>query len=134
MEFSPSVASTVEGIVKYVDRGDPANYDFRKEDLIQDSAWHDMDLSGIVPEAGANHLVHISVTIQATVAENYLILQKKGNVNFPAVGRTRTQVADIMLDESDIFVMMDADRKIEYQASTGNWSRIDVAVRGWLES
>ena len=32
-----------------VNRGDPDAYDFTLGDFIRDSAWHDLDLSAIIP-------------------------------------------------------------------------------------
>ncbi|GAH45435.1 unnamed protein product, partial [marine sediment metagenome] len=48
--WGPILSTDIGKAPVFVDRGDPAAYDYAKEDLTIDGAWHDMDLSGIVSE------------------------------------------------------------------------------------
>ncbi|GAH71411.1 unnamed protein product, partial [marine sediment metagenome] len=48
--WGPILSTDIGRPTGFVDRGDPAAYDYAKEDLTIDGAWHDMDLSGIVSE------------------------------------------------------------------------------------
>lgn len=119
-------------MAKYVDRGDPAAFDFTLVDIIQDDSWHDLDLSGVVAPAGASHLVHLIVGVKGTKADNYLYFREKGNVNEVNIICVRTQAANVASDE-DCIVMMDATRKIQYKAAVDDWTAILIAVRGWVE-
>jgi len=48
--WGPILSSDIGKPPGFEDRGDPAVYDYDKNDLTKDGAWHDLDLSGIVPE------------------------------------------------------------------------------------
>lgn len=132
--YSPSVASLITEVIvgKYVDRGDPVDDDFTLIDIIADDAWHDLDLSGIVAPAGANHLVHLVVIIKATKSDNRLIFREKGNINAVNSLLIRTQAANIFADK-DAFTLLDSSRVIEYKASPNEWVSMSIAVRGWVE-
>jgi len=112
----------------YVDRGDPLEHDFTKEDLITDLQWHDLDLSNIIPE-GTN-LVHMRVRINASELGG-LQFRKKGNINNLNVTVMKIQVSNVFYYE-DFFVSCDYDRKIQYLASNITWTNIDILVRGWF--
>jgi len=116
--------------MKYVDRGDPVTFDFSNPNFIFDSAWHSLDLSGIVPPAGANQLVHISLTL-VTSATAYWYIRETGNVN--NINRLSLQPISAGNWELSGWVMMDAVRKIDYYLA---WTGITVArlsIRGWME-
>lgn len=135
MEYSPSVATQLlEAIMaKYVDRGDPVAVDFTLVDIILDGTWRDLDLSGIVAPAAANHLVHIGVGAKATKANNCIRFRKNGNVNDANIVAQFTQTANVS-DNEDFLVMMDTDRKIEYNGDTDDWGALTIVVRGWIET
>lgn len=118
----------------YVDRGDPATFDFTQADLILDMAPHDLDLSAIVPPAGANQLVHLMVRGNAAVITSpfppMLLIRKKGNANWMNVTGFGTQVSNLYAAAGDVWVMLDANRVIEYR---GNVDIVDIVVRGWME-
>lgn len=133
MEFSPSKGIQVEEEgMKYVDRGDPADYDFILTDLVKDDAWHDLDLSGIVSPAGAGHLIHLFLAVKATKGDNTLCLREVGNVNEVNQVCSRTQSANIA-NNDDCLVLADVDRKIQYKATENDWTGILISVRGWFE-
>lgn len=110
------------------DRGDPAAYDFTTVDFTTNGAWHDLDLSGVVP-AGAK-----TVCLGMHIADNIpgvdFYLRKNGNAN--AVNQTWMEilVANAYV-HADAIVQIDTDRKIEYWASNTTWSAIFLTVKGW---
>lgn len=112
----------------FVDRGDPAIEDFNSGDITDDDAWHDMDLSGIVP-AGAK-AVAISVSMLAVQTGLAFYLRRKGNANAFNVAVGYTQVA-YLAKGLDLVVPLDGDRFIQYNAANGNWLVLDVTVKGW---
>jgi len=112
----------------YVDRGDPAAYDYAKEDLDLDGAWHDLDLSALVP-AGAK-AVFIMGHIEGTAVDWGIIFRKKGNTNEVNHGGMETLRAGVERHRSST-VSLDADRVIQYKADNQSWTTLDLSVRGW---
>jgi len=112
----------------YVDRGDPSSYDYAKEDLTIDGAWHDMDLSGIVP-AGAK-AVFIIGHLQGNGADWTIMFRKKGNVNEVNHGGMETLRANVERHRSSI-IALDTNRVIQYKVDNQAWTTLDLAVRGW---
>lgn len=112
----------------FVDRGDPATYDWAKEDLILDGAWHDLDLTSIIP-AGAK-AAFIVGHVKGAGAEWGIIFRKKGNTNETNHGGMQTLRANITRHRSSI-VAMDSNRVIQYKADNEAWTDLDLAVRAW---
>lgn len=129
---SKAIQVTETTMGKYVDRGDPAAHDFTLVDIVQDNAWHDLNLSAIVALAGADHLVHLIVGVKATKSDNFLYFREKGNVNEINIVCVRTQSANVASDE-DCLVLMDTTRTIQYKATADDWTGILISVRGWIE-
>lgn len=131
--FSVDSSGRLEVVVatahKYVDRGDPAAWDKTTGDLIIDSAWHDIDFSGIITDPNAV-AVHVRVQITDDTIGRTALLRKNGNVNAVNELVCRTQAANISR-EADGFVSLDADLKVEYNITTGVDSAA-IVVRGWL--
>ena len=113
----------------FVNRGDPNANDFTHATMTADDAWHDMDLSAIVP-AGAKS-VYLKLTVVATTTQRYVIFRKNGNSNEYAAPTVRTQVANAVNDASFI-VALDANRRVEYKCSNVAWTGIYVLVLGWF--
>jgi hypothetical protein len=120
---------------RLVDRGDPVTFDFGSEaglgGLVADGAWHDLDLSPIVP-AGASH-VQLAVTIQATTAIGApgLWLRKNGNTGGYNVAALRVQTANQSIDGRHL-LLCDAGRVIEYFLTDTSWSGVTITVCGWI--
>jgi len=112
----------------YVDRGDPATQDYAAGDLTKDGAWHDLDLSAIVP-AGAKAVL-FSARLRNTGTTKWLQLRKNGNANSWNVAIALTQVAVLYYD-ADLVVPVDTDRKINYATSSTGWIDIRLTVKGW---
>lgn len=117
------------GAITYVDRGDPENYDFTKEDLTLDLIWHDLNLSNIVPVGTS--LVHLRVKL-ATPSLAGLQFRKKGNTNLINAAVMKVQVANVYYYE-DFLVACDSNRIIQYLASDVSWTTLDIIIRGWFE-
>ena len=112
----------------YIDRGDPLDYDFTKDDFIADAQWHDLDLSSIVPEGAT--LIHIRVRLSCFDLAG-LQFRKKGNTNIINTAIMKIQVANIFYYE-DFLVACDSSRKIQYLSSNVTWNNLDLTIRGWF--
>jgi hypothetical protein len=133
MRFSQSTSKTYEeDEMRYVDRGDPAGWDKEIGDFIVGTTWRDMDLSAICPIEAANHLVHLRIYFETSSASNHVYqVRKKGNVNvINTDGIAITGIYDLIRDRS-VWVMLDADRKIQYRVAGSTFTAINLTVRGW---
>lgn len=117
----------IQGI--YIRRGDPAAWDKTIADFTRNGAWHDWDLSAIVP-ANAKGVILIT-RVSATVVNNSLQFRQNGNANAIVRSRNQTQVANVPLWDNPT-VNLDANRIIEYNATAGNWTNLDAAVCAWI--
>ena len=117
------------GRADYVDRGDPAAYDFTKNDFTTDGTWQDLDLSTIVP-AGAK-AVHVLVVQSDDAAFSTFYMREKGNSNTYNKDALVTQVANVSIAAS-FLVTCDADRTVQYQAANLSWTALSMVVRGWI--
>jgi len=112
----------------FVDRGDPAAADFLKGDLTLDGAWHDLDLSGIVPSNAK--AVALYVALFATDVNQNIWFRTNGNVNTYNVSRAFTQTS-LIWSTGDFIVPLDEARKIEYMSVNPTWISISITVKGW---
>ncbi|MBA7613778.1 hypothetical protein ES703_21034 [subsurface metagenome] len=112
----------------YYDRGDPATYDKAKEDLTIDGAWHDWDLSAIVP-AGAKAVLLIG-HVEGAGTDWSIWFRKNGNTNEINHGEMETLRANVERCRM-IIVACDDNRVIEYKADNVAWVTLNLAVRGW---
>ena len=111
----------------FVDRGDPAAHDFSS--FTTDGAWHDLDLSSILPAGTFAVLLYVKILDDA--AGSYFAVRKNGNSNEINTGIARTQVANI-INEAQMTVFVDSGRIVEYKASNLTFTSIDVSVLGWF--
>lgn len=112
----------------FTDRGDPAAADWTKDTLTADGAFHDLDLSSIVP-AGAKAVL-ISITVKDDAAGSRVLLRKNGNSNSWNVGVATTQVANLRHFE-DVVIPCDTNRVIEYELTNTVWTEIYFLIKGW---
>lgn len=113
--------------VVYVDRGDPAAFDFDKDDFTVVQTWTDLDLSSIVP--AGTIAVALFIAAYWSGANPWILFRKKGNVNEINMSGLQTQLAYISMF-SDLIVSVDENRKIQYW-SYGPPTSCSVAVKGW---
>lgn len=112
----------------FVDRGDPAAYDWTKAALTTDDDWHDLDCSLIVP-AGVKAILFRTL-ISCGVYGSNLDLRKKGNTNVYNAGSSSVQT-DNTWSKADMIIACDINRKVEYKASDEVWGDILILIAGW---
>lgn len=108
-----------------------SGYDFSDTTLTIDGAFHDLDLSSIVPLGAKAVLLHIQLRHTAPAVGLYVAFRKNGETNAYDSMYCYPQVANL-----DIFfniaVSCDTNRVIEYYViNTATWSVITVTVKGW---
>jgi len=126
--WGPILSTDIGRPTGFVDRGDPAAYDYAKEDLTIDGAWHDLDLSGIVSEFAK--AVFIIGHLEGPAVDWAIMFRKKGNVNEIVHGGMETLRAGVERHRSSI-VALDDNRIIEYKVDNQAWTTLDLAVKGW---
>ncbi|MCK5616901.1 hypothetical protein KAR91_84345 [Candidatus Pacearchaeota archaeon] len=112
----------------FVDRGDPAAADFAIGDLTKDGAYHDLDLSGIVP-AGAKS-VSLSVIGVNAFVNKFASFRTDGNANEFNISLLAVTVA-LVLNAGDIVVPVTGTHIIEYNLTAGGWVFFAITVKGW---
>lgn len=136
-QYSPSpaaegVATVAEGrkylCTSFVDRGDPASWDFSTGDFITDGAWHELDLSAIVPAGAKAVSLRLKVTDELTVIGAKF--RKAGNSNSLNIFDIITGVSNYAIVEHGC-VALDENRKVEYNFFNTTWTEIYVIVKGW---
>lgn len=112
----------------FVDRGDPAAYDYTLTNFTQDNAYHDLDLSAIIP-AGAIAVLIIIEYYLSTLG--YLInFRKNGNANERNIAQIRPTVQDVWSSQQ-IIVSLDANRIIEYKITGDAFGGLNATISGW---
>jgi len=126
--WGPILSTDIGKAPVFVDRGDPADWDYAKEDLTIDGAWHDLDLSAIIPEKAK--AVFIAGHLQGAAVDWAIRFRKNGNVNEIVHGGMETLRANVERHRSSI-VALDDDRIIEYNIDNQAWDTLDLVVKGW---
>ena len=112
----------------YVSRGSLDVDDFSVGDFIKDSSWHELDLSNIVP-AGVTAL-HIAIGLVSTTAGAQMVIKNAdydGNLN----SLHTNSILSPICSWADGLVTCNANRKVKYYLTTGNYTTIHFTVRGW---
>jgi len=112
----------------YVDRGPLSGFDWELGDFTRDGAWHDHDLSAVVP-AGAKAVL-FQCFVRAPGVNMLFTMKKKGMGPAWYSARATTMVANLSTVE-DLICACDTDRKIEYNATALTWTLIRLTVKGW---
>lgn len=113
---------------RFVGREDISAYDFTETTLTQDEAYHDLDLSAIVPVGTACVLVQFR--IEHDDIAKFMKLKKKGYLTDYNAFVFSTIVAGVE-HRGDCIVNCSKDRKLEYWLSTPAWSTIRLIINGW---
>ena len=112
----------------FIDRGDPAAADFTTVDFTVDNAWHDLDLSGIVP---ANA---VAVLFRVENRNNnfgvFIQIRKKSNSNLPNRFEQNIQVANVSLSDDGI-CPIGTNGLLEYLLIPVGFWLISFTVKGW---
>jgi len=113
----------------FYDRGDPGAADFLS--FTNDSLWHTLDLSSIVPSGATAVSLKVSYAATRNGGGSYIELRKNGNSNTINVGIIFTQVANNVIS-GDMVIAVDSNRKIQYLALSGDSiDSAEVTVKGW---
>jgi len=119
--------------MRYVNRGDPVNFDKTFADFTLNWNWQDLDLSALIPIEAASHLVHLRVQLVASDSTSYIRFRTKGNVNIINIAELNSPVAGEEI-ESDFEIECDINRKIQYYGSVPNITALNLTVLGWWRS
>lgn len=112
-----------------VDRGDAMGADFSMFQLTIDNAFHDLDLSAILPQnATWVHMRVMAVALAPMLLANF---RNNGNV-YPFTVSTVCTVDNGLESHTPMWVACDANQVIEYQVQTGDWMFIDIFILGWI--
>ena len=114
---------------KYIDRGDIEANDYLIGDLTADGAWHDLDLSGIIPIGTA--LCMLLVSLNSSILSKMMKFRTKGDsgaYNAPLV------MASVINQTfyTSLVVHPDSDRVVEYMLSDAGIISITIIVQGWF--
>lgn len=112
----------------YVDRGDTFPEDFSTVDLVTDGAFHELDLSAIVPAGAVLVLIHCGFS--GTSAPANAAFRKPGYITGWNVAAVTLLVAGLAR-RPDVIVPLSPDRKIEYKFAGPGWTAQDMTIRGW---
>lgn len=112
----------------FYDRGDPASFDKDVGDLTKDGAWHDWDVSAIVP-VGAKAVL-LCGHLEGAGTDWRIKFRKNGNTNEINHCGMETIRANVERHRTSI-VACDANRVIEYNADNQAWVALSLAIRGW---
>ena len=124
--MSISGASVVR--IELIDRGDPVAVDYNQAGLALDGAWHDLDLSAIVPADAS--WIYLRCTVTDATINRELAFRKDGNANTMAASKIHTQVANQMTEMS-VLVPCSTTRVIEYRASAAI-AAVGIVILGWI--
>lgn len=114
--------------LKWYDRGDPVGEDFGEGDLTADEAFHDLDLSSIVPVG--TKAVKFRWQIMCGFTNQYLAIRKKGNVGAMNLFQAKTQEANVAnMGDGEVYV--NTDRKAEYKLSNVAWTHIRIVIASY---
>ncbi len=119
----------MKGLVEmYVDRGDPAAYDFIVGDFTKDAAWHDLDLSALIPQSAKAVLLEFD--IETVNREKHIRIKRYGNSNI--INHQDIETFNGGIHQSGlVIVAVDANRKIAYNIDAATWTELDMVLRGW---
>lgn len=112
----------------FKDRNDPAAWDWVIGDLVVGGAWHDLDLSAIVPENAKAVLIRLRYRGAIIGVESNL--RANGKANAFNVVRFDSQIANLA-EEYNVVVQCDPNRLIEYHIGVPAIDRFQIVIMGW---
>jgi hypothetical protein len=111
----------------FVDRGDPAAVDYAVGALTVDGAYHDLDLSSIVPSGAKAVLLRLSFA-NASIGDVFYF-RENGNSNSINIGSLN--IFTNTTHYNSVVVACDTNRVVEYRLQVGTWSAFNITVGGW---
>lgn len=115
---------------KVRDEGDTTAVNFALASFTTDGAWHDLDLSRIIPK-GVKWVI-LQVEVKDGAAGSTMLFRKNGNYGAINISSIATQVANVST-YADLMVQVDKDGKIEYKGSNLVFTTINVTVKGTIK-
>lgn len=112
----------------YVDRGAASASDWVVGDFTTDDAWHDLDVSSVVP-AGAS-AIHFAFMVRDNLVGVYAGIRGKAHPSEWNRVFLLSQVANILIG-IDCIVACDNPPVIQYKFSATAFTSIYLIVRGW---
>jgi len=113
----------------FVSRGDVSDWDFETGDFTTDFAYHDLDLSGIVPEGAS--AVLLTANIYTPTQGSIFGVRENGLTTGNTLMRLYASVSNSSF-AACWTVPLDSARFIEYIASNVSWTFIRMTVVGWF--
>ena len=114
--------------MRFVDRGDPAAWDFSLGSFTNDNTWRDLSLAAIVPEGVV--LVLLRVAVRTTAGLPAFWIRKNGNVNTVNKSGVWVQAVNSLIG-FDMLVAVDANRIVEYKGNVATYDTLNLGVGGW---
>ncbi|KKM23496.1 hypothetical protein LCGC14_1614660, partial [marine sediment metagenome] len=102
--------------------------DFFAGDLTKDGAWHDLDLSGIIPAGTKRVMLRVQIIALATIG--VMKVKTKGNAQDVNVDIASMETNGFP-ENTTLLVVPDADGIIEYWMSNVTYLTVIVTVAGW---
>ena len=103
--------------------------DFTLPDFNNNNAWHDLDLSGIVPDKAYAVIVNLRL-LAVSAAESTRWRRKGSTTEFGAVKAGTAPLADFRWHQ--LIIACDSNRVIQYRNIAGGWTTMDFNVYGWF--
>ena len=112
----------------FTDRGNVASADFSAGDLTKDGAWHDLDLSGIIPAGTKRVMLRVQIIALATIG--VMKVKTKGNAQDVNVDIASMETNGFP-ENTTLLVVPDADGIVEYWMTNVTYITVLVTVAGW---
>lgn len=117
-----------KGGLVFTPRAIVSAYDFGSGDFTKDGAWHDLDISAIVPVDAV--LAQLKVRVKGTTTG---LTAYFGAVDSMYNGfLIATMIANVT-STGNVWVPIASGQILRYLAtSSANWTELNVVIRGWL--
>lgn len=124
------IVEVLRTIIGFFFRGDIAAFDWTVVDFTADNAWHDLDLSGIVP--AGTRCVMFRLDLRDNLVGRTFWLRRDGNVNVHNASGIVTQVANVY-NRIQLVCPCSINRMVEYKVPVGGIDIINLVVVGWWQ-
>jgi len=114
--------------MKFINRGDPAGWDFDKNDFTCDSSWHALSLASIVP--ANTKIVEIGIEAQRPDTSRLIQFCTAGYTNRVNASWLYMAVAGQFFTDK-VSIYMGGSNIIDYKADNGVYTSLNMVVCGW---
>lgn len=112
----------------FVNRGDPANYDFTLTDFTTDGNWHDLNLSAITPTTA--RLILLDLDFNVDHKGEAIEFRKKTNSN----DKNHAGVDSFENNQDrhkQLCIIPNNSQVCEYKTVSENWNSLNMTICGW---